>query len=69
MKNLLSSWKVKFSMVGGAIVIATAYGTCTVDPDEVAIKEIVEEKVLDKASEEPAKAEEPKEDVAEPVAK
>ena len=33
LKELLSKWKVHISVVGGAIVIATAYGQCTVEPD------------------------------------
>lgn len=66
MKKLLENWKLTVSVVGGALVLGSAYGTCTVDPNEEAIKEVVEEKVLDKASEtkapeESAKAEEPKE--------
>ena len=35
---LKSAWansKVRVTMVGGVIVIATAYGTCSVDPQEV----------------------------------
>ena len=44
--SFFKSWKVKVSMIGGAIVIATTYGTCTIDPDEEAVKEVVEEKVL-----------------------
>ena len=33
LKELLSKWKVHISVVGGALVIATAYGQCTVEPD------------------------------------
>ena len=35
LKSQWSSWKVKVSVVGGALVIATAYGTCEVDPNAV----------------------------------
>jgi hypothetical protein len=71
LKNLWSSWKVKVSMVGGALVIMTAYGTCTVDPNEEAVKEAVQKKVEGESSEEVApipaeeveKVEEPKEAV------
>lgn len=63
MKELLSNWKVKVSMIGGAVVIATAYGTCTIDPDEEAIKGKVEEAIESK------KEEVAKPDVAEPAEK
>jgi hypothetical protein len=32
-KELLSNWKITVTLVGGALVIATAYGTCTMKPD------------------------------------
>ena len=35
LKSLWASSKVKVSLVGGVLVIATAYGTCEVDPGEV----------------------------------
>ena len=35
LKSQWASWKVKVSVVGGVLVIATAYGTCQVDPGEV----------------------------------
>ena len=54
LKNLWSSWKVKVTMVGGALVIMTAYGTCTIDPDEDAVKDAVQKKVEGEASEEVA---------------
>ena len=53
MKNFLSSWKVKMSMVGGVIILTTAYGTCSFDPDEEAIKEKVEEAVKGEKEEVP----------------
>tara|TARA_E500000331_G_scaffold337750_1_gene366187 strand:+ start:5831 stop:6097 length:267 start_codon:yes stop_codon:yes gene_type:complete len=35
LKSLWSRWKVQVSVVGGVLVVATAYGTCSVDPTEV----------------------------------
>ena len=35
LKSLWASWKVRVSLVGGVLVVATAYGTCEVDPGEV----------------------------------
>ena len=35
LKSTWASSKVKVAVVGGALVVATAYGTCTVDPAEV----------------------------------
>ena len=35
LKTLLASWKVRIALVGGALVIATSYGTCTLDPEAV----------------------------------
>ena len=35
LKSQWASWKVKVSVVGGVLVVATAYGTCEVDPGEV----------------------------------
>ena len=61
-KNLLSKWKISVGFVGGALVVATAYGTCSIDPDEDAIKE----KVLGKETQEEAKAEEKKDSEALP---
>ena len=43
LKELLSKWKVHISVVGGALVIATAYGQCTVEPDLDVLEESVEE--------------------------
>lgn len=56
-KSLLSGAKVKVSMVAGVVVIATAYGTCTIDPDEDAVKEAV----IKEVSEEAPKSEDPPE--------
>ena len=35
LKSLLASWKVRIALAGGALVVATAYGTCTLDPSTV----------------------------------
>lgn len=35
LKSLWGRWKVQVSVVGGVLVIATAYGTCSVDPATV----------------------------------
>ena len=32
LKDLWSRWKVQVSVVGGVLVVATAYGTCSYDP-------------------------------------
>ena len=33
LKDLWSNWKIQITVVGGAVVIATAYGQCSVTPD------------------------------------
>ena len=35
LKSAWAKWKVQVSMVGGVIVVATAYGTCSYEPQEV----------------------------------
>jgi hypothetical protein len=35
LKSLWARWKVQVSFVGGALVVATAFGTCSYDPQEV----------------------------------
>ncbi len=37
LKSLWAKWRVHVSVVGGVLVIATAYGTCSVDPETVSI--------------------------------
>ena len=32
MKNLWKKWKVQISLIGGALVVASTYGTCTIEP-------------------------------------
>lgn len=56
MIDMLKNNKMKVSMVGGVLIIVTAYGTCSFDPDETAIKEAVEEKVEEIKSEAPSTA-------------
>ena len=35
LKSAWTRWKVQVSVVGGVLVIATAYGTCSVEPPAV----------------------------------
>lgn len=71
LKKLWEKWKVSISFVSGALVVASAYGTCTVEPDKEAItKEITKEKadevdappVEEPKSEQPEPKEDPKEE-------
>ena len=41
MKAFFGKHKIKFTFVGGVVVLSSAYGTCSVDPDEGAIKDVV----------------------------
>ena len=41
LKSAWASWRVRVTMVGGAIVVATAYGTCSYDPQEVSEATVV----------------------------
>ena len=41
LKSLWSKWRVQVSVVGGVLVIATAFGTCSVDPQSVSEAEVV----------------------------
>ena len=40
LKAAWASWRVRVTMVGGAVVVATAYGTCSYDPQEVSEAEV-----------------------------
>ena len=42
-KSILTKYKVHVSVVGGALVIATVYGQCTLEPNVEAVEEAVEE--------------------------
>ena len=43
LKELLSDWKVTVTLVGGALVVATVFGTCTLEPDVSAPEDAVED--------------------------
>lgn len=43
--EIIKGNKLNVSIAGGVLILATAYGTCTVDPNEEAIKDAVQEKV------------------------
>jgi len=47
-KDFLSKYKIHVAVVGGALVIGTAYATCTVEP---AASESVEEAATEEVSE------------------
>ena len=40
LRSLLARWKVQVSVVAGALVIATAYGQCTVEPPAEEVSEV-----------------------------
>ncbi len=40
LKSLWAKWKVQVSFVGGVLVVATAYGTCSYDPQIVSEAEV-----------------------------
>ena len=42
-KSFLTKYKVHVSVVGGALVVATVYGQCTLEPNVEAVEEAVEE--------------------------
>ncbi len=67
LKDLAVQHKLKVTFVGGVLVIASAYGSCSIDPDEGAIKDAVlgEEKPAEEPKKEEPK-EEPKEEKEEP---
>lgn len=41
LKSAWASWRVRVSVVGGVVVIATAFGTCSFDPQEVSEATVV----------------------------
>ena len=41
LKSLWSRWKVQITFAGGVLVVATAFGTCSYDPEQVS--SVVEE--------------------------
>jgi hypothetical protein len=56
-KSFLTKYKIHVSVVGGALVIATAYGQCTLEPNATAVEAAVEEAAVEAASNEEKKAE------------
>lgn len=46
LKTAWTKWKVRISVVGGVLVIATAYGTCSVDPQTVSEVEVESDAAL-----------------------
>ena len=50
-KSILTKYKVHVSVVGGALVIATVYGQCTLEPNVEAVEEAVEEAATEAATE------------------
>ena len=45
LKSLWARWKVQVTVIGGVLVVATAYGTCSFDPQtvsEVSVEPAVE---------------------------
>lgn len=58
LKELWSNWRGSIGFIGGALVVSTTFFTCTVDPNEEAIKKAVLPKVEDaEESKEAAEAE------------
>ena len=43
MKSAWAKWKVQVTVVGGVLAVATAYGTCSVDPAAVSDNTATEE--------------------------
>ena len=41
LKSLWARWRVQISVVGGVLVVASAYGTCSYDPQAVSEAEVV----------------------------
>lgn len=46
LKTAWTKWKVRISVVSGVLVIATAYGTCSVDPQAVSEVEVESDAAL-----------------------
>ena len=42
LKSAWASWRVRVAMVGGVIVVATSFGTCSFDPQQVSDASTVE---------------------------
>ena len=54
LKSLWARWKVQVTFVGGVLVVATAFGTCTYDPQEVSEVHDTDEAPVEEASVEEA---------------
>jgi len=52
LKSLWARWKVQVTVVGGVLVVATAYGTCSLDPQTVS--EVSEEPAVEVTTATPA---------------
>ena len=52
LRDLWSRWKVQVSVVGGVLVVATAYGTCSYAPPELGEAEEPVEEATEEAVEE-----------------
>jgi hypothetical protein len=39
LKSVWARWKVQVSVIGGVLVVATAYGTCSCEPPAAAVSE------------------------------
>ena len=45
LKELLSDWKVSVTLLGGALVVATVFGTCTFEPDVAMHRKMLKKKL------------------------
>ncbi len=54
LKSLWARWKVQVTFVGGILVVATAFGTCTYNPQEVSEVHDTDETPAEEASAEEA---------------
>jgi len=52
LKDLWARWKVHVSVVGGALVLASVWGTCSYEPPAVEEEAVEEEPVEEEAVEE-----------------
>ena len=49
LKELWAAWKVQITVVGGILVIGTAYGTCTYEPPALQAPEVEETETTEAA--------------------
>ncbi len=57
LKEIWSNWRGTIGFVSGALVVSTSFFTCTLDPNEEAIKDAALEKVAPKEEKEPVEEE------------